>query len=368
MGNKDAFLALVRAGLWKTEVRLSPYGMIDYKELLRLAEEQSVVGLVTAGMDYVQDVIVPQTDRLLFLGKSMQLEQRNVAMNQFIGKLVEKLRKTGINAVLVKGQGIAECYEKPLWRLCGDVDLLLDEDDYNNAKRLLLPLASNVGKEGDYTKHQGMTIDSWTVELHGNLRCGLSRRIDGVLDDIKQEVFCHNNVRKWQNNKTEVFLPSVDVDAVYVFVHFLKHFYKGGICLRQMCDWCRLLWSYRNTIDISLLEKRLRKMRLFSEWKAFAALAVEIIGMPEDVMPLYDQANKWKRKAQKITQFIVGDDFKNKNDLSYFLKYPYLIRKTISMKRRLGVLINHISIFPLDSFRYFPTIMFHGFRSAAKGE
>lgn len=57
----------------------------------------------------------------------MQLiEQRNVAQNQFIGALIQKLNATGIKALLVKGQGIAQCYEKPLWRKSGDVDLFYD--------------------------------------------------------------------------------------------------------------------------------------------------------------------------------------------------------------------------------------------------
>ena len=47
----QAFFALIRAGLWGTEVQLSDYGDIDYSSVMSLAEEQSVVGLVTAGLD-----------------------------------------------------------------------------------------------------------------------------------------------------------------------------------------------------------------------------------------------------------------------------------------------------------------------------
>lgn len=30
------------------------------------------------------------------------------------------------------------------------------------------------------------------------------------------------------DGKTQVFLPGADEDVVYVFTHFLGHFYKGG--------------------------------------------------------------------------------------------------------------------------------------------
>ena len=38
-----AFFTLVRAGLWEKEVRLVPYGDIDFAEVFRLAEEQSLL-------------------------------------------------------------------------------------------------------------------------------------------------------------------------------------------------------------------------------------------------------------------------------------------------------------------------------------
>lgn len=131
---RSAFLALLRAGLWEKEVQLLPYGEIDYSEVMRLAEEQSVIGLIAAGLEYVVDVKVPQIEFLTFIGRAVQLEQQNSAMNNFIGILIKSLRKVDIYALLVKGQGIAQCYERPLWRSCGDVDLFLDNDNYDKAK------------------------------------------------------------------------------------------------------------------------------------------------------------------------------------------------------------------------------------------
>lgn len=115
------------------------------------------------------------------------IEQRNKEMNAFIADLIEKLRKNDIYTILVKGQGIAQCYEKPLWRCSGDVDLLLSADNYEKAKEVLIPLASEVETEYKVFKHLGMTIDGWVVELHGSLRVGLPQRINRVLDEIQAE-------------------------------------------------------------------------------------------------------------------------------------------------------------------------------------
>ncbi len=372
--NQQAFFELLRAGLWTNPVQefnVQEFKEVDWDKVYQLAEEQSVIGLVLAGIDWfkVHDsrFTVPQEDFLQMIGEVHMLEQQNKEMNLFIGVLVDKMRKADIYTLLVKGQGIAQCYEKPLWRLCGDVDFFLSDDDLKKAKDYLIPLAATVDAENKYERHQGMTIDSWVVELHGSLRCGLSRKIDKGLDQIKNETFFGGNVRSWMNGKTQLFLLGVNNDAIYVFTHFLNHFYKGGVGIRQICDWSRLLWYYRSELDLRLLESRIHEMGLTSEWKAFGAFAVDYLGMPAEAMPLYSADTKWKIKADMICRFVLEvGNFGHNRDTSYYSKYPFIVRKVISLGNRCSDLFRHARIFPLDSFRFFPYMMLNGFREAVR--
>lgn len=75
--NIGAFLDIVRAGLWKKDIRLEQYGKIDFEYIYRLAGEQSVVGLVTAGFEHIHDLKAPQEILLQCIGESLQLEQTN---------------------------------------------------------------------------------------------------------------------------------------------------------------------------------------------------------------------------------------------------------------------------------------------------
>ena len=365
----DAFFALVQAGLWEEAVNLSGYGTIDYDRILQLAQEQAVVGLVAAGLEHVTDEKVSKEIVLQFVGLALQLEQRNMSMNIFVARLFEDLRDKGVYALLVKGQGIAECYERPQWRACGDVDLFLSDVNYEAAKSVLLPLASSVEKEGIAAKHQGMIIDGFDVELHGTLISGLSIRVDRSLREIKDAIFSEGKVRSWINGNTQVLLPSADEDAIYVFTHFLGHFYKGGIGLRQICDWTRLLWKYKNSLNQELLESRIRKMGLISEWRAFGAFAVDYLGMPKEAMPLYENSKCWKKKADRICSFIIRvGNFGHNRDMSFYHKGSYLMQKIKSFGRRCGDLLKHFIIFPLDTLRFVPCIIFNGVRSAVRGE
>jgi len=129
-------------------------------------------------------------------------------------------------------------------------------------------------------------------------------------------------------------LPAVDEDVFFVFTHFIKHFYKEGLGLRQVCDWCRLLWTYRESLNHELLETRLRRAGLMKEWKGFAAVAVNYMGMSEEAMPLYDP--RFTIHADRILYFIIKGTCGK-------------VRNTISVSK----------IFPGNVVRFLPSILFH---------
>lgn len=368
--NQQVFFELVRAGLWPNDIQNQNeshalFKDVDWAEVYGLAEEQSVLGLVTAGIEANTNrtdgtnVNIPQEWNLQFIGSTLQIEQQNKDLNAFLSRLIDRLRKEDIYSVLVKGQGIAQCYEKPLWRSSGDVDLLLSSDNYERAKKVLIPLAIEVESEFKAFKHVGMTMQNGiVVELHGTMHSRLSRRVDKVIDGAQRDVFFGGSVRSWYNNGTHVFLPSPDNDVIFVFIHILKHFYIGGIGLRQICDWCRLLWTYRSKLDLRVLESRIRKMGLMSEWKAFGAFAVEYLGMPVEAMPFYDvrgkmEEGRWRKKAERIMESVLesGNFGHNRQMAKGKIRSAWFKAKDFA---------RHTRIFPLDSVKFFFHFLMNG--------
>ena len=364
---QQAFLELMRGGLWENEVRLSQFGEVDYEEVMRLAEEQSVVGLVNAGLEHVKDVKVSQEWVLQFVGQSLQIEQRNEAMNAFIEDLYGRMQRRDMYSILMKGQGIAQCYERPLWRTSGDIDLLVNGDNYDKTKKWFRTFAQIDEDENEFRKRMNMTVDSWDVELHGTMRGELGGRIDKVIDEIQRDVFSGGKVRSWNNGKTTVFLPSADNDVIFVFTHILQHFFRGGIGLRPSCDWCRLMWTYRAELDLQLLESRIRKARIMSEWRAFSAFAVDYLGMPIDSMPLYSSDKRWSRKADRICSYVMNvGNFGHNRDMSYKSQSPFFKRMIISLKYRTSDFTKQVMVFPVDAVRAYWYIWGTGLKVVAK--
>ena len=353
---EKAFFALLCAGLWEQEARLEPYGEIDFPAILDMAEEQSVVGLIAAGIEHVADARPAKKDVLRFIGRTVQLEQRNQAMNYFIGVLVEKMREAGIYTLLVKGQGVAQCYERPLWRSCGDVDFFLSDENYEKAKEFLKPLASSVEEEHVREKHLGLSIDPWVVELHGNLYSGLSSRVEKELDDVYLDTFYRGNVRSWMNGLTQIFLLKAENDAFYVFTHILQHFYKEGVGLRQICDWCRLLYTNRDSLNYGLLEQRIKRAGLVSEWKALYNLASRYLGMPDFGSGLTVHDSRFDKKADRIMGLVLkSGNFGHNKDLSYRSRFSGLTYKIVAVWRRFLDFCRFAAIFPLDAPLFFVT-------------
>lgn len=366
--NTEVFLSLLSAGLWEKDVQISSFGDIDYSEVYRLASEQTVIGLVTAGLEHVIDVNIPQGTALTFVRDIMQIEQRNIAMNSYIENLYSLMQQDDLYSILVKGQGIAQCYERPLWRSPGDIDLLLNRDNYKKAKERFNTIGQVIEKENTFKKHVLFRVNSWDVELHGTMRGELSSRIDKVIDEVHYDIFYNGNVRLWKNGKTSIFLPSPENDTIIVFTHILQHFFKGGIGLRQICDWCRLLWTYRNSLDLRQLERYLNKMGVMTEWKSFASLVVKVLGMPENAIPFYSSSKKWENKSFCIMSYILDvGNFGHNRDMSYIKNTPIIIRKLISLWHYSIDSIRQMRIFPRDSFLVWNRLIWNGFQRIMKG-
>ena len=252
------------------------------------------------------------------------------------------------------------------------MDLLLNDSNYDSAKKVLLPLATMVETEYTHFKHLGMTINGWEVELHGTQYSRLSKCVDEGIDATQREVFYGGKVRSWMNGGTQVFLPAPDEDVIFVFTHILHHFFFEGIGLRQICDWCRLLWTYRGSLNYGLLESRIRKMGLMSEWKAFAAFAVKWLDMPVEAMPLFDDNDNhnanFDKKADKICKFVLEvGNFGHKQRRDY-KGMGYLRRKFVSVWGRLSDILRHFQLFPKDSIVFFGGVLRSGLHAAVRGE
>ena len=390
--NQKFFFELLKAGLWGGQRPVQEFkslivqDSVDWEEVYQLAQEQSVQGIVLSGLEELKtkgiELSIPKVLLLQWIGEVQVIEQWNKEMSVFVAELIEKLRKEDIYAILVKGQGIAQCYERPLWRSSGDIDLLLSDSNYDKAKDVLLPLATDIEQEYAHFKHLGMTINGWVVELHGTLHSRLSKRVDRMIDKMQGNVFFGGNVRSWDNNGTQVFIPAQNEDVIFVFTHILHHFYIEGVGLRQICDWCRLLWTYRESLNYGLLESRIREAGLMSEWMAFYNLASRYLGMPDldsrltgvESATSRHSSNKFGSEHDSIADFMICDsryDKKADRIVDFVMETGNFGHnrhnadgKLVSLWHKTKDFARHAQVFPLDSIKFYFHFVWDGIKVA----
>ena len=363
------FFALLRPGLWNEVPGRDAFaGGVDWEALYRLSYAQTVVPLVTDGINRLPQEFLPndRPERLdPFLADMMSTAKRNRVLDNFIPKLFHAL--DGIPVVLVKGQSLAQDYPDPERRQPGDIDLLLLPSSYAAAKAILLPKATKVLEEDAETWHQGMRFNSVEVEIHGSISTLMSRKLDRKLAALLEEQFREGNFPTVSIGGAEIPVPEAGFNAVYIFVHFLQHYWSGGVGLRQLIDWMTFVSVHKREIHPVILEKRLEDLGLLHVWKVFTGFAQEYLGCPSEKLPLAAAPDSGKNA--RIWRYIRRCGNFGKNVERTRGKESYLVRKVHSFWRLVVAdRLRHFPIFPKESIRFFLGAFGYGLQRLAKGE
>lgn len=365
---EDQLFALLRSGLWNEVPDRIPFaGGTDWEALYRLSLEQTVVPLVTDGINRLPREFLPSEPERLdpFLGDMMATAKRNRVLDAFIPKLFNAL--ADIPVVLVKGQSLAQDYLEPERRQPGDIDLLLMPASYEAAKAVLLPKATKVLEEQAEIWHQGMHFHNIEVEIHGSVSTLISKRLDRKLAVLLEEQFDGRTFPSVSIGGAGIPVPEADFNAIYIFVHFLQHYWSGGVGLRQLTDWMVFVSVHKRDIHPVILERRLHEFGLLHLWKVFTGFVQEYLGCPAEKLPL--AAKPDPKKNARIWKYIRRSGNFGKNQDRSRKKESYLVRKFHSLWRLVVAdRLRHFPVFPKESIRFFFGSFGYGLQRLARGE
>lgn len=275
------FFILLRIGLWqKVEEELSADP--DWEYIYRLSCEQTVQGIIADALGLYQEAYpechVPAAVYNNFLQQAANVIQRNLQINQLQAKICKLFSEEGITYVVMKGQAAAQCYPKPLLRVSGDIDYYLDDENYTRAKELLKQLAAAEGKEPPTHKHASFRFGDSDVELHADELSNIRKH--KIFKQLKDEMLHKGDFRSYDCDGVEVNLAPASFDVTYIFLHFVKHFYAGGIGLRQIVDWIMALEQQSGEAQTSQIDSLIVKYDLKTQWEGFVQFAIAYLGLP----------------------------------------------------------------------------------------
>lgn len=243
--------ALLRSAIFGTKLterERKNYSADMLKDLLIISTKHDVVHLLVLGLK--KNELIPE-EHIEIEKSILKAVYRYERLQYEYEKLCETLEKAHIAFLPLKGSVIRKYYPEAWMRTSCDIDILVHEDDIEQAKSVLVD-------ELGYTSHRkgshDVSLFSPTnnhVELHFDLvEDGVANESSNVLKNVWDVSIVREGFGSWYEMPDELYY-------FYHIAHMAKHFENGGCGIRSFID-LRILDNMQDTnIDKrnSLLEK-----------------------------------------------------------------------------------------------------------------
>lgn len=227
-----------------------------YEESVR----QAVAGICLAGIEQLTAngpkymVNLPHGLKLTWIGLAEHIRQKNKRVDEQTAEIWKRLKEDGLDAAILKGQGIATLYDNENPSTNSGQDENDNENESQNGNLGALRQSGDIDiwvkggyqKVCDYVQRTHPTIDVAYHRFHydyfKNMEVELHHRptlMRNLLDDRKLE--------KWYNSfgaNSFVYLkdkgfavPPVEFNRIFILTHIYRHFLFEGIGLRQIIDY-----------------------------------------------------------------------------------------------------------------------------------
>lgn len=225
-------LGAIRKSLWNCDITFSDD--TDWNAVLEEAQKQAILGIVY--------FVAPADVQRQWNSSSAHLMAHYIRILHAEKNLTELLEKHGIPTVVLKGTAAAIYYPVPSQRTMGDIDLIVPQDCFEQAKRLFVQEQYSISKEDPaYLRHIELKKDGVTVELHRFFHD------DNV--DVNVDAFIVDGISRAEKRIIDgtafPMLPKLE-NGLVLLAHIALHLY-AEIGLRQIIDW--MLYADRELND-----------------------------------------------------------------------------------------------------------------------
>lgn len=295
-GVRDAFLMLLRAGLWgrnPMEEGFPRLGEEEWEQVFNMSGRQTVSGIVFDGICRLPDEFQPsQAAFAKWVVAADRIERSNERMNAILKELTGIFVSGGLRPVLQKGQGVAALYPTPLHRECGDIDFYFPERSDND-------------KAVELVKSHGIKVETMPDGSQSYEWKGIEIEQHPTIVDL-----CSPAARKWIPELDEepgyvpsdlaegLWVPSPELNALLLNSHILKHTLGKGIGLRQMCDlameYHRICANGRKVECGGRIFSLYKRAGILKWSRLLHSFLVGVIGLPEEELPYSEKVVSYR--------------------------------------------------------------------------
>ena len=254
-------------------------GRIDWMKMMGVADSQGISGVIYTGIEKgCKGLQIPMESLMEWVVYANQIENQNKALNRQCVKVVEELRAEGFECVVLKGQGNAVMYPRPLLRMSGDIDILVTNKDRQT-------IAAYVKEKKNVIAHHYQHIvyeeDGFIVEIHfipcsqNNpiYRRRLNRELMAMVSDEGRMMV------ELPDGVGSIPVPTWTFNVVFQLAHMMHHFFGEGVGLKHMVDFYYLLTGCPQEHED--LTERLKRLNLYAFAGAVMYVMKTTLGMDD---------------------------------------------------------------------------------------
>lgn len=271
----------------------------DWDEGFDFAQKQAITGIVFKEIEESPSYIASMPEMLMFqwIGNTEQIKHQNHLLNNEVEALAALLDKHQIRYAVVKGQVVASYYNKPEYRLSGDIDFYIPQEDAEKAKEVIENAWQVEMDKGGSAKHYDFKHNGVTYEMHFRLFEWHQEKRGRDWQEILHKAMNY----RVKIGETQVATLEPTVHTLYVFLHLYHHLIEVGVGLRQFCDLAMML---KADIDREQLKRYLEDFGMKSAFRACEYIIGEKLELPKEYL-LYDIRSIDRWFGRKILNIVL---------------------------------------------------------------
>lgn len=193
------------------------------------------------------------------MNKLFQYNYKNLikseGQDREIANILSVFEENKINYLPLKGYVLKDLYPRRELRQMGDADILIKEKQYKTIKPLVISqgFKEKVGSDHAYIWYK----KELTLELH---------KRPAPADILEFYDYFGDGWSKALHKSGCCYALSPEDEYIYIFSHFAKHFYLGGVGYRQAID----IWLFKKNypqLNWNYIEEEIKKLKLFEFYK-----------------------------------------------------------------------------------------------------
>ena len=310
----ERLFALVRATLRNRMDDASLFEGTDaaqWREIYDLSSVQGVLAQAWDGMQLLPEAMrPPRALRLQWAVNVERIEKVSRRQERAIARLAAFYREHAIPMMLLKGYGLSLFYPVPEHRPCGDIDIWLfgrqPEADKLVAREWGVPV--DVHKE----HHTTFDVDGIMVENHYDFVNKETHASNARLERLFKQ-YAAQPGESVAVAGVAVYLPSEQLNALFLLRHAAVHFAAINIGLRHVLDWCVFVAHCHDRIDWPALYAVARETRMVGFLNCLNALCVDCLGLEAPSLPDFERDAELEKRV--LDEILPGGFAHNRQSL-----------------------------------------------------